>query len=116
MRIHGHSMLPLLRPGTVVIVDERAYARRPPRRGEIVAVRAPRVGGEAAVKRITGVPNEPVTVGARTWYLGADEYFLLGDQAHDSLDSRTLGPVIRQELIGPVWLRCWPPKFLEPVS
>ena len=99
MRVHGTSMLPALRPGDVVFVQESAFRRRAPRRGEIVVARPSSLGGRALVKRVVGTPRP-------------DEYFLLGDHAAESLDSRTLGPMTRRELIGRVWLRVWPPRVL----
>ena len=96
-------MLPVLRPGDVVFVRESAFRRRPPRLGEIVVARPASLGGRALVKRIVGTPRP-------------DEYFLLGDHAADSLDSRTLGPMMRRELIGRVWLRLWPPHVLRDPS
>ena len=99
MRVHGTSMLPALRPGDVVFVQASAFRHRAPHRGEVVVARPSSLGGRALVKRIVGTPRP-------------DEYFLLGDHPADSLDSRTLGPVTRQELIGRVWLRVWPPRVL----
>jgi signal peptidase I len=40
--------------------------------------------------------------------LGAGEYFVMGDNRANSLDSRILGPVPFQYLIGRVWVRGWP--------
>ena len=90
-------MLPLLHPGALIMVDERAYARREPRRGEVVAVRPDALHGTAVVKRIAECVSD-------------DAFLLQGDHAADSLDSRTLGPVRLDELIGPVWLQVWPLK------
>ena len=97
-------MAPTLRPGALVWVDEAAYAARPPRRGDIVAARPQACQGRAVVKRITGLPDEPVAVEGAPVILGPEDYFLSGDAPNDSLDSRTLGPVKRQELIGRVWM------------
>ena len=103
-------MLPLLRPGDLVVVQVSTYQERAPRRGEIVAARPAALGGRALVKRIAGLPHERLAAGTSTWTLAADEYVLLGDRANQSLDSRALGPITRQELIGPVWFRLWPPR------
>ena len=135
MRVQGTSMLPALRPGDVVFVQESAYQHRAPRRGDIVVARPPSLGGRALVKRVLGTPYEKVVCAApfdfaqgssrasgsksrdsRTWSLGPDEYFLLGDHAEGSLDSRTLGPITRRELIGRVRLRVWPPHVLRESS
>ena len=102
MRVTGHSMTPSLKPGELVVVDQRAYAGRDPRRDEMVAARPQACGGRALVKRIAGLPNEEVQVAGTRWRLGPDEFFLLGEQAGDSADSRQFGPVRRHELLGPV--------------
>ncbi len=102
MRVHGTSMLPVLRPGDVILVNESAYRRRAPRYGEVVVARPLSLGGRALVKRILPV--------------GSDEYFLLGDHPTESLDSRELGPVTRRELVGRAWLRVWPPRVLREAS
>ena len=44
------------------------------------------------------------------WLLVEREYFLLGDNRADSRDSRQFGPLPKELLIGPVWLRYWPPE------
>lgn len=101
-------MQPTLRAGEVVLIDERAYRRRPPRQGEVVAARPARLGGAALVKRLIGVPHERVDVDGRRWQLADNQFFLLGDHLEHSLDSRAFGPVSRGELIGPVRARLWP--------
>ena len=113
MRVLGTSMLPVLRPGNIILVRCSSYRRSAPQRGEIVVARPSSLGGRALVKRVRATPHEEVAVASRTWSLGADEYFLLGDHAADSLDSRKLGPIARRELIGRAWLRVWPPRVLR---
>ena len=113
MRVHGTSMLPILRPGDVILVRKSVFRRRAPRRGEVVVARPSFLGGRALVKRVRGTPREEIACASRTWFLGPDEYFLLGDHADDSLDSRKLGPIPRRELIGRAWLRVWPPRVLS---
>ena len=102
MRIAGRSMMPSFEPGELVCVDEQAYARRAPRRNEVVAARPRALGGKALVKRVAGLPHERVEVEGKRWQLGAEEFFLLGDYRQDSVDSRRFGPVGREELVGPV--------------
>ncbi len=116
MRVFGHSMAPVLRPGQLVLIDQEAYRGRQPRRGEIVVARPSGLGGRAFVKRVVGLPREQVRLGARTWALGAEEFFLLGDQQEQSMDSRIFGPVRLEELVGSVRARIWPWKRLTPTS
>ena len=97
--VEGRSMLPLLRPGSVVLVLRCAYGLRSPfggeyllrwggpREGEVVAAASPRDGG-AVVKRVGGVAGGRV--------------FLLGDNPDESVDSRNYGSVPVEDLRGKV--------------
>ncbi|NTW14177.1 MAG: signal peptidase I [Candidatus Moranbacteria bacterium] len=49
-----------------------------------------------------------VTTDMRPLTLGDGEYFLLGDNRMNSLDSRIFGPVGRGSIIGHVLIRAWP--------
>jgi type IV secretory pathway protease TraF len=102
MRVTGRSMTPALRPGSLVMVNPRAFGRRLPRRHELVAARPRALDGRAVVKRLVGLPGESVQLEQRRWQLAADEFFLLGDRPEDSVDSRRFGPVSADELLGPV--------------
>ena len=108
LRIFGHSMSPVLNPGELVVVREGVFDDRPPRKGELVAVRPRTLGGQAFVKRVVALPLERVTVDGKAWQLSDNEFFLLGDHTEHSLDSRVFGPVTREELVGPVQARLWP--------
>jgi len=108
MRVHGESMRPTLNPGELIAVAAHAYDRRQPRRGEVVAARPAACGGRLMVKRLGGVPQDEVMVEGRCWQLQEEQFFLLGDRSDESTDSRTFGPVTRQELIGPVACCVWP--------
>ena len=108
MRVSGQSMAPILKAGELVLVDERAYGRRAPRRGEVVAATPSALDGMPIVKRLAGLPYDQVILGGRRRLLGEDQFFLLGDHAGHSVDSRTFGPVCLAELMGPTPLRVWP--------
>ncbi|MBI3996751.1 MAG: S26 family signal peptidase [Candidatus Omnitrophica bacterium] len=101
-------MIPTLRAGELVWINARAYQKRVPQRGELVAARPAALGGRAVVKRLIGVPHDVIQRDGRQWRLRDDEFFLAGDHPADSLDSRQLGPVTRQDLIGPIRVRLWP--------
>lgn len=108
MRVHGRSMTPTLHPNDLILVQQRGFALRPPRRGDLVAISPSMLGGRTIVKRIIGLPKEVLTIEGREWRLAEQEFFVVGDRTDGSLDSRVLGPVRQQEMIGPVQARLWP--------
>jgi signal peptidase I len=98
--IDGVSMAPTLLPGdqALVATPERFH------RDDVVVVEHPQRAGYEIVKRLVGVPGN--TVGGRE--LGQDEYWVEGDFAHRSTDSRDFGPVGRENLKAKVVLVYWP--------
>src|SRR6185295_5245082 len=86
--IEGVSMAPTLVPGdwALVVTPDRFH------RDDVVVVEHPQRPGYEIVKRLVGVPGG--TVGGRE--LGEDEYWVEGDFAHRSTDSREFGPVSRE--------------------
>jgi signal peptidase I len=48
----------------------------------------------------------------QTWHVPPGHYFFVGDNRSGSCDSRAWGSVARSSLIGPVFLRYWPPTRL----
>lgn len=44
----------------------------------------------------------------KLWELGAEEYFVMGDNRTASLDSRIFGPIKKTSIVGRAWLRTWP--------
>ena len=104
VRIDGRSMSPALLPGERVLFDRLAFARHRPRTGDIVLVQHPDRPGQRLVKRITAVPGD--TAGGRT--LERREYWVEGDNAVASTDSRAFGPVSRSHLLARAWLVYWP--------
>jgi nickel-type superoxide dismutase maturation protease len=99
--IEGGSMLPTLAPG------DWALALTPSswRRGDVVVVAHPDRPGLEMVKRLAAIPGDEVA--GRT--LGANEWWVLGDRAAASTDSRQFGPVPGETLRARVVLIYWPP-------
>jgi mitochondrial inner membrane protease subunit 1 len=100
--IEGGSMAPMLAPG------DQALVITPPRyeRDDVVVVEHPGRPGYEMVKRLTGVPGDRVTQEGRI--LGAGEYWVAGDFAAASTDSRQFGSVTADELKARVVLVYWP--------
>ncbi|MDR2181066.1 MAG: S26 family signal peptidase [Treponema sp.] len=99
MITQGRSMLPALRPGSVLVVSKAAYGLRIPLLGRYLCRwAAPRSGdlvifytplGERAVKRCSYVN-------------GDGSFFVLGDNDLESFDSRSYGLVPAKLLLGKV--------------
>jgi len=77
---------------------------RHPKVGDVVVVEHPGRPGYEMVKRIVGSPGG--RVGDRT--LGVDEWWVEGDLASASTDSRRFGPVPGDALKAKVALVYWP--------
>jgi signal peptidase I len=78
-------MAPTLLPGDrALVVTPRSFRRR-----DVVVVEHPGRPGYEMVKRVAGVPGD--VVGDRR--LDADEFWVEGDFAQESTDSRSFGPV-----------------------
>ena len=128
--VFGQSMEPNLHQNERLIVDKLSYRVRAPERGDIVVVDLPEME-EMLVKRIVALPGELVEIHRGVVYVnGAPinepfahdtieydmprlmleplSYFVLGDNRGNSNDSRSFGPVHRDQILGRVWLRYWP--------
>ena len=98
--IEGPSMAPTLVPGDwALVVSPDRY-----RRGEVVVVEHPGKPGYEMVKRIVGTPGD--RIGERV--LADDEYWVEGDYAQASTDSRQFGPITDDGLKAKVLLIYWP--------
>jgi signal peptidase I len=94
----GRSMIPVIRPGKLLLINRAAYGLRfpwaehyalrwkQPEPGDIVVFRTPL--GQTAVKRCASVEKEGV--------------FALGDNAGASFDSRSYGLIQNDSILGKV--------------
>lgn len=117
------SMEPTIPVGHWYVLNQMAYGESDPQRGDIVGLTAPYRGEKLGLtKRVVGLPGEKVQLygglvyindvpleepyldqPAATWddwpvYLGGDEYYVLGDNRRNSLDSRRIGPIQRSAI------------------
>lgn len=137
--IAGHSMMPLLESGDVVLMDRLTYDFGKPGRFDVVVFE--REDKKLNVKRIIGLPGETVQIKGGQVYindqllnepeglcsislsgiaqspvkLGKSEYFLLGDNRDSSEDSRfaNVGNVSGKQILGKVWIRILPLANLD---
>lgn len=136
-KVDGTSMNPTLENGDSLWVDKLSYTFGDPKRFDVIIFNYDE--NTTYVKRIIGLPGETVRIdtegniyidgkllkenyGKETIlnngragsevYLGEDEYFVLGDNRNNSIDSRwsDVGNVNREDIIGKVVLRIYPFK------
>lgn len=135
--VEGNSMEPTLSDADNLLVDELSYHFKKPKRFEIV-VFPDRERGGYIIKRVIGLPGEKVEIfegsvfidgnllqgdeyGAEpiedagalsdnAMLLGADEYFVLGDNRNESVDSRSeeIGAIKRKQIAGRAFWRLMP--------
>jgi signal peptidase I len=130
VEIQGHSMLPTLHDADRCFLNRWVYYLHPPRLGDVVVLKDPSDGGYA-VKRVIAASGDSIFFkngrvfvnGSRLQepYLlpgiptytcsdaseelivcGHNQYFVLGDNRTNSLDSRMYGPVPRQNILGAI--------------
>ncbi len=135
--VSGASMIPNFQNGNYLIIDELSYRFEEPKRGEVVVFRFPYEQSKFLIKRIVGLPTETIVIegdtitiknathpegfaweqGAitssgrpaeQTVTLGADEYFVLGDNRDASADSRLWGALPRANITGRPIVRLFP--------
>lgn len=88
IKIIGHSMSPTYQDKNYVIVSSIPYIISKPAIGDVVVFEK---SGKNFIKRINNIEK--------------NNYFLLGDNKNDSLDSRKLGPVERKSIKGKVIIK-----------
>lgn len=134
--VNGDSMVPTLFDGDNLIVDKISYRFHEPERFDVVVFPYRNASGEVVyyIKRVIGLPKETVQISNGVIYidgqplaenygsevieyakmasnpieLGEDEYFVLGDNRNYSSDSRDIGPIKRESIIGRAFIRIWP--------
>ncbi len=131
--VSGHSMEPVLSSDDLVLVDTLKYDFFKPKRMDIVVFK--KSDSSENIKRIVGLPGETIIIqngciyidgnllesskipnialagiAAKPIQLLDDEYFLIGDNADSSEDSRfiNVGAVHKSQIVGKVWFKLMP--------
>jgi len=127
------SMQPNFQPGQRLIVNRVVYKLHEPERGDVIIFPNPNNPSEEFIKRIIGLPGETIEIKDEAVYINdakleepyikeptrkpfpkqkipEGEYFVLGDNRNNSIDSRQGWTVPQKSIIGKVWLSIWPPS------
>lgn len=131
--VRGSSMSPGIHDGDRIVIDHLSYVLGDVRRGDIVVLEYPLDPTVDYIKRVIGLPGDRIRIeGARVVvngrsidepYVAAPDprthldievqpgtYFVMGDNRRHSSDSREFGLVPRENLVGKVDVRVWPPQ------
>lgn len=131
--VRGSSMAPGIHDGDRIVIDHLSYVIGDVRRGDIVVLEYPLDPNIDYIKRVIGIPGDEIRIDGATvcvngvaiaepYIASSDDrthlalvvqagtYFVLGDNRKHSSDSREFGLVPRENLVGKVDLRVWPPR------
>lgn len=139
--VEGISMEPNFFDKEYLIVNKLSYDIHKPQRGDVVVFVAPNQPEYDYIKRIIGLPGEKVRIQNNEIFIndqkldekylgsaektfvnqnpslilekkiGADEYFVLGDNREHSSDSREWGVLPKTNIVGKAWLDVYPLDF-----
>lgn len=122
--VSGPSMDDTHHDGDIMLIEKIDYWFNKPQRGDIVGIYFPSAGPRRLIKRIVGLPKEKLEIkqgivyidnqkldetyiksGAQTlpdgeFQLKDDEYFVMGDNRTESLDSRVYGSLPKSAFVG----------------
>lgn len=133
--VHNVSMQETLFDGDNIIMDELSYNIGDPKRFDIICFKSYKEK-DLLIKRVIGMPGETIRIDNGTIYiddkeikdrasldkienpglaaygvkLSDDEYFVIGDNRDESIDSRysDVGNIKRKDILGKAALVFWP--------
>lgn len=133
--VHNVSMMNTLHDGDNIIMDELSYNIGKPSRYDVICFKSYKEK-DLLIKRVIGLPGETIRIQDETIYindkeirdisgldnienpglaqngitLGSDEYFVVGDNRKESIDSRfeEVGNVRESDILGKAVLVFWP--------
>ncbi len=139
-KVSGLSMYPTFENGDYILTDKLSYRFGIPTKGDVIVLKNPRNESQDFIKRIMAVPGDNIKVQGGQVFVNdmeideaylpkgtftnsgsflnegksvvvpPDSYLVFGDNRSHSSDSREWGFVKRDEIIGKVFFRYWPPN------
>lgn len=134
LKVRNVSMKPTFNSGDNILIDKISYRFRNPKRNEIIIFRQNKTG-EELIKRVIGLPGETILIKDGVIFIDGEEYkdingldapeyagiaqskirlmegeyFVLGDNRKDSIDSRyeEVGMVTDTRIIGRYLIRIY---------
>jgi signal peptidase I len=140
LKVSGDSMLPTFEDGEQIIAEKVSIKVKPLTRGELIIFRHPQQKDILLIKRVIGLPNETIKISKGKvlingielsepylaentvtqeekvllngidYKIPSNAYVVMGDNRSMSADSRTWGPVSKDDLVGRVVLIYYPLK------
>lgn len=102
VRVQDQGMISTIQQNQSVWIDQGLQRFQDPRVGEVVLAQLEDNPAIQFVRRVYAVPGTEMEWNGQKLTLGADEYWLVGDNREHSPDSRTLGPIKRKNIVGKV--------------